>query len=72
MSHHNAIFSQILRLLPRHEFSMLEDKHDGQRRSDAMNRWTQFIAMATAQLTGRSSLWESKESKGSDSIVLWV
>ena len=56
MSHHNTIFSQILRLLPRHEFSMLEDKHDGQRRSDAMNRWTQFIAMATAQLTGRSSL----------------
>jgi len=34
---------------------VLANKHDGQRRSDAMNHWTQFIAMATAQLTGRLS-----------------
>ena len=56
MAHHNTVFSQILKLLPRHEFSTLAKQHDGQRRSDAMSRWTQFIAMATAQLTGRSSL----------------
>jgi len=56
LTHHNTVFSQILKLIPRHEFSVLANKHDGQRRSDAMNRWTQFIAMATAQLTGRSSL----------------
>ena len=56
MSHHNTVFSQILKLIPRHEFSNLSKKHDGSRRSDAMSRWTQFIAMASAQLTGRSSL----------------
>ncbi len=56
MAHHNTVFSQILKLIPRHQFSALAKKHDGQRRSDAMSRWTQFIAMATAQLTGRSSL----------------
>ncbi len=56
MPHHNTVFSQLLKLLPRHEFSSLAKKHDGQRRSDALTRWTQFIAMATAQLTGRSSL----------------
>ena len=56
MPHHNTVFSQLLKLLPGHEFSSLAKKHDGQRRSDAMTRWTQFIAMATAQLTGRSSL----------------
>ena len=56
MAHHNTVFSQILKLVPRHEFSSLSLKHDGARRSDAMSRWTQFIAMATAQLTGRSSL----------------
>ena len=50
------MFSQILKLIPRHEFSSLAKKHDGHRRSDAMSRWTQFIAMATAQLSGRSSL----------------
>ncbi len=56
MPHHNTVFSHILKLLPRHEFSVLANKHDGQRRCDAMNRWTQFVAMATAQLTGRASL----------------
>lgn len=29
---------------------MLANKHNRHRRSDAMNRWTQFIVMATAQL----------------------
>ena len=56
MSHHNTIFSQILKLVPRHEFSSLAKKHDGPIRCDAMSRWTQFIAMSTAQLSGRSSL----------------
>jgi putative transposase len=35
---------------------MLEKHHDGTRRSDALSRWTQFVAMTTAQLTGRCSL----------------
>ena len=56
MAHHNTVYSQILKLVPRHEFSGLAKKHDGHRRSDAMSRWTQFVAMATAQLSGRSSL----------------
>ena len=56
MSHHNTIFSQILKLVPRHEFNNLSEQHDGHRRSDSMSRWTQFIAMATSQLTFRSSL----------------
>jgi transposase len=56
MTHHNTIFSQILKLVPRHEFSKLAKVHDGKRRRDAMSRWTQFVALATAQLAGRSSL----------------
>ncbi len=56
MAHHNTVFSQILKLVPRHEFSILAKQYDGPRRSDAMSRWTQFVALATAQLTGRASL----------------
>ena len=51
MAHSNSIFSQILKLVPRYEFNRLAKTHDGNRRSDAMSRWTQFVAMATAQLT---------------------
>ena len=51
MAHHNTVFSQILKLVPRHEFSSLSIKHDGPRRSDAMSRWTQFIAIETNNRT---------------------
>lgn len=56
MAHSSTILSQILKLIPRHEFGTMAKKHDGARRSDAISRWTQFVAMTTAQLTGRSSL----------------
>lgn len=56
MSHHSTIFAQILALVPRHEFASLAKKHDRGVRGDAMSRWTQFVAMATAQLSGRTSL----------------
>lgn len=56
MAHNSTVFSQLLKFVPRHEFSTLEKQYDGKRRQGAMRRWTQFIAMAGAQLTGRSSL----------------
>jgi putative transposase len=59
------VFSQILKLVPRHEFRSVAKKHDGHRRTDAMSRWTQFVAMATAQLAGRSSLRDIESSLAS-------
>jgi len=56
MSHVSTIFSQILKFVPRHEFTSMEKEHDRPRRKGAMTRWTQFVAMSAAQLTGRSSL----------------
>lgn len=56
MSHISTIFSQILKFVPRHEFSSMEKEYDKPRRKGAMTRWTQFIAISAAQLTGRSSL----------------
>ena len=67
MAHHNTVFSQILKLFPRHQFESLAKKHDGRRRTDAMSRWTQFIAMATAQLAGRSSLRDIETTLASQS-----
>jgi putative transposase len=67
MAHHNTILSQILRLVPRHEFKSLEIKHDSKRRSDAMSRWTQFVSMAVAQLCSRSSLRDIESTIASQS-----
>ena len=58
MAHHNTVFAQMLKLIPRHEFESLVNQHHSGRRLRKMTRWTQFVAMATAQLSGRHSLWD--------------
>lgn len=56
MAYHNTILSQILKLVPRLEFERLGNQHDGRRRSDALSRWSQFVALSIGQLAGRTSL----------------
>ena len=56
MAHNNSVLSQLLKLLPRHEFERQANRVDGQRRSDALSRWSQFVALAIGQLGGRRSL----------------
>jgi len=43
-------------MLPRHEFEKLANSHDGKRRSDALSRWSQFVALSVGHLGGRTSL----------------
>lgn len=56
MAHYNTVLSQILKMIPRHEFEKLANSVDGQVRSTALSRWSQFTALAVGQLNGRQSL----------------
>ncbi len=56
MAYHHTTLAQILKLAPRLEFEKLANQHDGKRRSDALSRWSQFVALSVAQLAGRNSL----------------
>jgi putative transposase len=56
LAHHNTVFSQLLKLVPRHEFETLANQHHEGRKLRKLTRWSQFVAMALAQLSGRSSL----------------
>jgi len=56
MAHCNTIFSQILKFVPRHEFEALANRHHSGRAFRTASRWSQFVTMAMAQLSGRSSL----------------
>src|SRR3990167_3471130 len=56
MAHSNTVLSQMLKLMPRHEFEKLANHCDGQRRSTALSRWSQFIALSVGHLGGRQSL----------------
>lgn len=56
MSHHNTVFSQLLKFIPRHEFESLAVQHHQGRQLRKMSRWLQFVSLSLAQLTGRVSL----------------
>jgi len=56
MAYHDSVLSQLLKLVPRLEFEKQANRCDGQRRSDALSRWSQFVALTIGQLGGRRSL----------------
>ena len=56
------MFSQLLKLLPRHEFESLAKQHHSGRSFRTASRWSQFVTMAMAQLSGRSSLRDIVEN----------
>jgi len=56
MSHYNTVFSQLLKLIPRHEFETLAKQHHSGRSFRKASRWSQFVTMTMAQLAGRISL----------------
>ena len=56
MAHCNTILSQILNLVPRHEFETLANQHHSGRSFRTDSRWSQFVTMCIGQLSGRWSL----------------
>lgn len=56
MSHHSTVLGQLLKLVPRHQFETLAKRHHIGRRFRRTSRWSQFVALATGQLSGRRSL----------------
>ncbi|MCU7862095.1 MAG: DUF4372 domain-containing protein, partial [Candidatus Thiodiazotropha sp. (ex Lucinoma kastoroae)] len=56
LAHHNTVFSQLLKLISRHEFETLAKQHHTGRSFRTASRWSQFVTMAMAQLSGRNSL----------------
>jgi len=56
LSHQGTVFAQLLKYIPRHEFETLANQHHIGRRFRTVSRWSQFVAMPLAQLSGRTSL----------------
>ena len=71
MSHNNTVFSQLLKLLPRHEFESLSKQHHSGRSFRTATRWSQFITMAMGQLSGRNSLRDIVESMSAQAHRLY-
>jgi hypothetical protein len=66
MAYHPTVLSQLLQSVPRLEFEKLAQRHDGARRSDALSRWSQFIALAVGHLGQRHSLRDIEAALAGD------
>ncbi len=62
MAHCNTILSQILKLVPRHEFETLAKQHHSGRSFRTASRWSQFVILMMAQMAGRNSLRDIVEN----------
>ena len=71
MSHHNTVFSQLLKLIPRHEFESLAKQHHSGRSFRTATRWSQFVTMAMGQLSGRNSLRDIVENMSAQAHRLY-
>lgn len=58
MPHINSIFSELLKLLPRHQFEKAVCAHDGDRYAKRFTTWNQFTTLLYAQISRKESLRE--------------
>ena len=71
MAHCSTVLSQIVRIFPRHEFQALANKYHAGQKFRSFSRWTQFVALLTAQLTGRDSLRDIVENMSAQASKLY-
>ena len=71
MAHCSTVLSQIVRIFPRHEFQALANKHHVGQKFRSFSRWNQFVALLTAQLTGRNSLRDITDNIAAQSRKLY-
>ena len=71
MSHNSTVFSQLLKLIPRHEFETLALAHHAGRSFRSASRWSQFVTMAMGQLAGRCSLRDMIENMSAQAHRLY-
>ncbi|WP_321529741.1 IS4 family transposase [uncultured Desulfuromonas sp.] len=71
MAHCSTVLSQIVRIFPRHEFQALANKHHAGQKFRSFSRWSQFVALLTAQLSGRDSLRDIVENMSAQASKLY-
>ena len=71
MAHNNTVFSQLLKLIPRHEFESLAIRHHSGRSFRTASRWSQFVTLMMAQLSGRVSLRDIVENTSAQAHRLY-
>lgn len=71
MAHCNTILAQLLKFVPRHEFDTLAKQHHSGRSFRTASRWSQFVALSMAQISGRRGLRDIVDNLSAQSHRLY-
>ena len=72
MARSSTIFSQLLQLVSKHDFKRIEEEgFKTGRKARSLTRWSQFVAMMFAHLSGRSSLRDIASQLGAQALRLY-
>ena len=71
MAHNNTVLSQLLKMIPRHEFESLAKQHHSGRSFRTASRWSQCVTLMMAQLSGRKSWRDIVENASSQAHRLY-
>jgi len=71
VAHYNTIFSQMLKIVPRHELESCVRAYQGDKWVKHFSCWNQFVALLFFQMTGRKSLRDLVLSLSSKSSRLY-
>ncbi len=68
----STIFSQLLQLVSKHDFKRIEEEEfKTGRKARSLTRWSQFVAMMFAHLSGRSSLRDIVSQLGAQALSVY-
>jgi len=62
MKYQNSVFSQILELIPKHEFQKMVNKYNGDKGTHKLKCWDQFLALFMGQIRQLSSIRDIQTS----------
>ena len=71
MAYYNTVLNQITEIVSRHDFDSLAEQHHAGQKFRSYNRWSQFMAMAVGQLSGRKSLRDITDNLKAQSSKLY-
>ena len=71
MAHVNTVLNQMLNIISRHEFETLANQYHSGRKFRTASRWSQFVTMVVAQVSGRQSLRDVIDNLGAQAHRLY-
>lgn len=61
MAHSNTLFNELLKIIPRHDFHLIVERHGGDRYVKRFSCWQQLICLLYAQAADKDSLREIEQ-----------